>query len=145
MESVQNTTIVSRRLDCMKRLEQAINAHDVDAMAGCFDPDYQSEFPAHLDRAFRGHGPMRKNWTQIFSSVPDLHAVLLRAAIDGDTVWTEWDWRGTRADGQPHHSRGVTIQTIPEDHITRAWLYMEPVQEGGPGAFGAVQEMTTGR
>jgi ketosteroid isomerase-like protein len=128
----------SRRMACMQRLVQATNQHDIEALAACFDPDYESEFPAHLDRAFRGHGPMRRNWTQIFASVPDMHSTLARAVVDGETVWTEWDWTGTRVDGEPFHMRGVTIQTIPEDRITQAWLYMEPVQSVGPGPVGGV-------
>lgn len=118
---------------CMKRLQQAINDHDLEALTQCFEPDYQSEFPAHPDRAFRGHESMRKNWTQIFASVPDMHSTLVRAVAAGETVWTEWEWNGTRLDGEPFNMRGVTIQTIPQDRITHAWLYMEPVQEAGPG------------
>jgi hypothetical protein len=120
------------RMSCMKRVEQAINRHDLDALADCFEPDYQSEFPAHLNRAFRGHPSMRKNWSQIFASVPDVHATLVRAVADGETVWTEWDWKGTRVDGEVFHHRGVTIQTVPHDRITRTWLYIEPVRSDGP-------------
>jgi hypothetical protein len=136
MKNVQNvgsnaSSGTSAGISCMKRVGQAINHHDLNALAECFDPDYQSEFPAHLDRAFRGHASMRRNWTQIFASVPDIHATLVRAVADGETVWTEWDWKGTRVDGEAFHHRGVTIQIIPQDRITRTWLYMEPVQDAG--------------
>ncbi len=152
MENVQNKTkeldgasgSTSRGIECMKRLEQATNRHDLNALTECFDADYQSEFPAHPDRAFRGHEPMRKNWTQIFASVPDMHTSLVRAVEDGETVWTEWEWTGTRVDKQPFHFRGVTIQTIPEDRITRAWLYMEPVQVGGPGPDATIRKSVAG-
>jgi len=133
----------ARRLSCMKRVEQAISHQDLDALADCFDPDYQSEFPAHLDRAFRGHNSMRKNWSQIFAAVPDIRATLVRAVVEGDTVWTEWDWKGTRVDGASYHMRGVTIQTIPEDRIASVWLYMEPVQEDGPGTDAAIRRALT--
>jgi hypothetical protein len=137
MKNVQNVgsnaaSGTSERISCMKRVGQAINNHDLDALAECFDPDYQSEFPAHLDRAFRGHASLRRNWTQIFASVPDIQAPLVRAVVDGESVWTEWDWKGTRVDGEMFHHRGVTIQTIPQDRITRTWLYIEPVQNIGP-------------
>ena len=125
----QADPVHARRISCMKRVEQAISSQDLDALAECFDPDYQSEFPAHQGRAFRGRTQMRKNWTQIFADVPDIHATLVRAVADGETVWTEWEWKGTRVDGSPHIARGVTIQTIPEDQITRVWLYMEMVQD----------------
>lgn len=125
-------------------LQRAINQHDLDAMADSFDPDYRSEFPAHPDRAFRGHDQMRMNWTQIFGAVPDIKAVLMGWATEGDTVWAEWEWKGTRRDGAKHVMRGVTIHGT---HLGRtAWvrLYMEPVQESG-GVDAALREQLTGR
>ncbi len=112
------------------RLQNAMNGHDLEAMAACFDPDYESEFPAHPDRAFRGDAQMRKNWTQIFGAVPNLEAVLKHTAVDGDTIWAEWEWRGTRRDGAPHLMRGVTVQGVRQGRIAWVRLYMEPVQQG---------------
>lgn len=129
----------SRAVACIQRLRDAINHHDLEAMTNCFDPDYQSTFPAHPDRAFHGHAQMRKNWSQIFAAVPDIQANLLSCTADGEVVWSEWDWQGTRADGAPFMHRGVTIQGVPEDHIVWVRLYMEPVQESGPGVDVAMQ------
>lgn len=116
---------------CMLRVQQAINQHDLDALTACFAPDYRSTFPAHPDRAFEGHGQMRANWSQIFATAPDVQAGLLRTAVDGDTVWTEWEWRGTRVDGLPFLQRGVTIQGVRDGLIHWVRLYIEPVQQGG--------------
>jgi ketosteroid isomerase-like protein len=88
----------------LERLQWAINQHDLDALAACFDPDYHSEFPVHPDRTFRGHEQMRKNWTQIFGAVPDIEATLLRCTSEGDTVcmgrmgmdWHARRWRSVR-------------------------------------------------
>ena len=52
-----------------------------------------SETPAHPQRTFRGADQVRRNWEQIFAGVPDLRADLLDAVVDGDTVWSEWDWQ----------------------------------------------------
>lgn len=121
------------------RLCAAINAHDLDAMVACFTADYDSSFPAHPDRAFRGHEQVRKNWGQIFGAVPDLSATLVRSTQDRDVVWAEWDWQGTRRDGVPFHQRGVTIQGVKGSQLTWARLYMESVDEGR-GVDGAIQE-----
>jgi ketosteroid isomerase-like protein len=96
------------------------------------------EFPAHPERAFRGHEQMRKNWTDIFSAVPDIKAGLLRYVADGDTVWAEWEWNGTRRDGAPFVHRGVTIQGVEQNRIIWVRLYMEPVQAGGLDSDGGV-------
>ncbi|CAN5312348.1 hypothetical protein BH24ACT19_BH24ACT19_18590 [soil metagenome] len=107
---VTGTQTESSPTALVEHLQQAINQHDLDALAACFDPDYQSEFPVHPDRAFRGHDQMRKNWSRIFSAVPDIEAVLLR------------------------YTCGLTIQGVQQDRIAWARLYMEPAQESGTDA-----------
>ena len=73
---------------------------------------------------------MRANWAQILGGVPDIRAELVRCSADGTTVWSEWDWKGTRRDGVPFEQRGVTIQGVEDGRIVWVRLYMEPVQEG---------------
>lgn len=128
----------------VERLREAINAHDLDALAACFAPDYLSEFPAHPDRAFRGHEQMRRNWGQIFGGVPDLTATLAGCAVAGDTAWAEWDWRGTRRDGAPFAMRGVTVQGVAGGRIAWVRLYMEPVEVAGAGVDIAVRRDASG-
>jgi ketosteroid isomerase-like protein len=111
------------------RLVQALNAHDLEAMVACFAEDYRNETPAHPQRSFRGNEQVRRNWTQILHGVPDLHALVPRIAVDGDTVWTEWYIAGTRRDGADHRMRGVVIFGVTGDAITSARFYLEPVEE----------------
>ncbi len=75
---------------------------------------------------------MRENWTCNFDSVPDIKAELLRSCSSGDTVWAEWEWKGTRADGAPFVHAGVTIQGVRQGRIAWVRLYMEAVQEASP-------------
>jgi ketosteroid isomerase-like protein len=123
----------------IRRLQQAINEHDLDALTACFAPDFQSEQPVHPDRAFNGQDQMRKNWAQIFGAVSDVEARLLRIGVEAETVWAEWDWRGTRRDGAAFAMRGVTIQGIQQDQITWVRLYMEAVQ-AGQGVDAAIEQ-----
>ena len=123
----------SRAISALEGIRQATNQRDVDALAACFDPDYQSEFPAHPDRAFRGHAQLRSNWTQIFRAVPNIQAELVRYAVNGATLWAEWEWTGTLASGGLFLHRGVTIHGVAQGKTTWVRLYMEPVREGSPG------------
>jgi hypothetical protein len=77
------------------------------------DPDY-------YNRIEERHGQHGGNWTQILASVPDLRARLPRTAVDGDTVWTEWDMSGTRQDGTAFLMRGVVIFGVSGVAITSA-------------------------
>ncbi|MEO6877081.1 MAG: nuclear transport factor 2 family protein [Gemmatimonadaceae bacterium] len=91
----------------VERLVRATNARDLDSLVDCFAPDYRNETPLHPSRGFVGRDQVRRNWEQIFTHVPNLHASVLRRAVSGDTVWSEWEMRGTRRDGAAHLMRGV--------------------------------------
>ena len=119
---------------CVLRIQEAINTHDLAALVDCFASDYASEFPAHLERAFQGQGQLRANWTQIFDGVPDIHAALIRSSVSDNVVWSEWEWKGTRRDGAIFWQRGVTIQGVTDGKIAWARLFIEPVESAGEGA-----------
>lgn len=127
---VNQARIDSSPVAALERLQKAVNQHDLDALAACFAPDFLSEQPMHPDRSFRGRDQVVKNWMQIFRGVPDIEVEVSRSAVDGDTVWSEWEWRGTRVDGTSHLMRGVIIQGVREGQTAWMRLYMEPVTIG---------------
>jgi ketosteroid isomerase-like protein len=131
--------------ECMRRVATAISHQDLDALTDCFEPDYNSEFPAHPERAFSGHAAMRRNWSEIFGAVPDIETTIRTCTASGETVWVEWEWKGTRADGLPFLQRGVTVQGVPRGRIAWARLYVEPVQTGGPSVADLVGRKSAGR
>ena len=127
----------------VERLQQATNDHDVDALVGCFAPDYRNETPAHPERGFTGRDQVAKNWTQIFSAIPDIRAEVLRCAVDGDTVWSEWEHRGTRPDGTAHIMRGVVIFGVADDLASWARFYLEPVETSSGSVDDAVRRQVS--
>jgi ketosteroid isomerase-like protein len=120
-------------------LEAAVAARDLDAVVACFAPAYRNETPVHPERGFTGRDQVRDNWTQIFRAIPDLEATVLRLAVDGSVVWSEWEHRGTRPDGSPHLMRGVVIFGVETGLIDWARFYLEPVEHGGGGIKQAVR------
>jgi ketosteroid isomerase-like protein len=121
----------------VERLVAAINAHDLEAMVACFADDFVNEWPAHPGRGFRGSQQVRRNWSQIFAGVPEVHAWLPRMVVDGDTVWTEWDMSGSRRDGAAFAMRGVAILGVAGGRLAWVRFYLEPVEEasGNVDAF----------
>ena len=113
----------------LQRLLAALNAHKLDALVACFADDYVNETPAHPQRGFRGNSQVRTNWTQLFAGVPDLRALVSRTAVDGETLWTEWDISGSRPDGAAFLMRGVVIFGMADNAIASARFYLEPVEE----------------
>ena len=110
------------------QLVSAVNRHDLDALVACFHEDYVNENPAHPHRGFRGNEQVRRNWTGIFGGVPDVRAEILRSAVDGDTVWSEWKMSGTRSDGGDFDMRGVFIFGVRDGRAGWARMFLEPVE-----------------
>jgi ketosteroid isomerase-like protein len=121
------------------RLVAATNAHDLEALVGCFAEDYRNITPSHPGRGFTGREQVRRNWEQIFASVPDLRADVVASTVDGSTVWTQWDMRGTRADGSAHRMAGVIIFDVTGDVAQAATFFLEPVDAGADSVDQAVR------
>ena len=123
----------------LRRLERATDEHDLDSLVDCFASDYVNETPAHPARGFRGREQVRENWRQILAGVPDLRARVLRSAVDGETVWSEWEMSGTRRDGVGHLTRGVIVFRIADGRAVSARFYLEPVDTSGTDVNAAVR------
>ena len=126
-------------LATIDRLVAATNQHDLESLVACFSEDYQNETPAHPARGFRGRAQVRRNWEQIFAFVPDIHVEVVRGAAKGDTVWTEWEMRGTRGDGRAHWMRGVIVFGVNDSAIRWARFYIEPVDASDATADDAIR------
>lgn len=125
------------------RVCEATNSHDIERVVDCFTEDYLNETPAHPARGFRGRDQVRRNWTQIFAAVPDIEAEISRSHQAGDTVWSEWEFRGTRKDGARHLMRGVMIFTVAGDRARAVRFYLEPVEHDDVDVDTAVQQTLT--
>lgn len=125
----------------VQRLQDAVDNRDLDALEACFEPDYRNETPAHPARGFVGRDQVRANWELIFAGVPDISTEVLRTAVDGDVVWSEWQMRGTRPDGLPHLMRGVIIFGTHNDRATWAHFYLEPVDLAEVDADAAISQI----
>jgi ketosteroid isomerase-like protein len=123
-------------------LVEAMNARDIDAFVSLFAPDYDSRQPVHPDRAFVGRDQVRANWSAVFAGVPDFRADLIATAVEADTLWSEWRWRGTQEDGSPLDMAGVIVGGVQDGRLAWARLYVEPVESGGAGIDAAVRAMS---
>ncbi|MEO5980773.1 MAG: nuclear transport factor 2 family protein [Pedococcus sp.] len=112
-------------------LRDATNSRSVAKVADCFTDDYVNQTPAHPGRGFTGKDQVRRNWARIFTAVPDHTATLIASAQHGDTVWTEWEMRGTRANGARHLMCGPIIFTVRDGLASAARFYLEPVDDPG--------------
>lgn len=128
----------------VRRMVDAANRHDLDAMVAEFSDDYENITPIHPARSFTGRAQVRRNWENLFAGVPNLQVNVHNAqtAPDG-TVWMEWGNDGIRRDGVPVEMAGVAIFTVRADRIAGVHFYLEPVDHGSGDINAAVRETTT--
>lgn len=106
------------------RLVAAINAHDLDAVAATFAPDFTSEWPAHPTRSFDGADKVRQNWQFIFAQFPQIQISVTASVESADEFWGEFHYlRPGAAD-----MRGVIIIKVRGDEIVQSRFYMEEVE-----------------
>lgn len=125
----------------MDRLTAAQNAHDLEGMLACFHEDYRSEQPLFPARTFQGIDQVRANWSALLDAIPDFHSDVLRSAVDGDVVFAEVHWTGTKADGTPLEECGVIVMGIRDDHIAWGRLYVDEVEREGEDIDAVVRRM----
>ena len=123
------------------RLTAAQNRYDLEGMLACFREDYRSEQPQFPARTFQGINQVRANWSALLDAIPDFHAEVLRSAVDGDVVFLEVHWKGTKADGMPLDERGVIILGIADDHIAWGRFYVDEVKPESPDIDAVVRHM----
>jgi hypothetical protein len=121
----------------VKRLAEALNSHDLDAVVACFAADVSSEWPAHPARSFVGRDNVRRNWQAIFDRFPQVTMSVTASVEAGDEVWGEWHY--VRAEGDA--LRGVIVITVAGELIRRTRFYMEEV-DAGDAPPGGPQRMT---
>jgi ketosteroid isomerase-like protein len=132
-------------LATIERLERAGNDHDLEQLVALFAEGYALESPLHPQRSFRGREQVRRNWSQIFAAVPDIALRVVRAAVDGDVVWSEWEMAGTRQDGGRHLMRGVFLFGVAAGQIRWGRMFLEPVDAAGEDMDAAVRDQLAAR
>ena len=126
----------------LERLTAAQNAHDLEGMLACFHEDYRSEQPLFPARTFVGIDQVRANWSAVLEGIADFRARILRSAVDGETIFLEIHWTGSRADGTPLEERGVLIMGVRDDRIAWGRLYVDDVDKDGADIDTVVRRMT---
>lgn len=123
----------------LERLHTALNTRDLTNLLHCLQVDYEQFYPARSEKAvFTGLEATRQEYDRIFRTYPDFHADLLRQAIEGNVIWTEWRFRtgegqANQAAGQLDQS-GVIIFGVEQGLIAWARIYMLSHQEAEQGA-----------
>jgi hypothetical protein len=126
-KAATTTDDAARAVDVVWRLRDAINSHEPRRVAACFSADYRCEVPLHPSRSFSGSQRVFENWSEILGRTPNLQAKVLRTAVEGREIWSEWEMQGINRDGGALLIRGMVVFTAADGVIDWAHFYLDPV------------------
>jgi ketosteroid isomerase-like protein len=119
-------------VETLRRLVDAFNAHDLDAVMSFFTDDCVLEMPRGPDpwgRRLQGREEVRLGLAIRFAGIPDVHYGDDRHWVGGDRGCSEWLLTGTTTRGEPVEVRGCDLFEFRGDKITRKdsyWKLVEP-------------------
>jgi ketosteroid isomerase-like protein len=108
----ENTQLVRRVFD-------AINAHDLDALGELWAPDGVERFP---DATCSGFAEIRAHFEGLFAALPDFHMDVVATAEEGDAVFARWRLTGTHTGAAfaGIERTGARVELDGMDHFTVA-------------------------
>lgn len=116
--------------ETLKRLVDAFNSHDIDAVMDFFADDCVLEMPRGPDpwgRRLVGSDEVRQGLASRFAGIPDVHYGDDRHWVAGDRGCSEWLLTGTSTDGQTIAVRGCDLFEFSAGKIARKDSYWKIV------------------
>ena len=116
----------------LKRLLEAFNAHDIDAVMSFFADDCVLEMPRGEDpwgRRLEGRDQVRQGLASRFAGIPDVHYGDDRHWVVDNRGCSEWLLTGTTTEGQRIAVRGCDLFEFKDNKIVRKdsyWKIVEP-------------------
>lgn len=109
------------------RFNDALNAHDVNAMMSCLTTDsiFENTSPFPDGTRYEGYAAIMAFWEEFFANGADQHIEIEDIFACGDRCAMQWvySWRGS--DGVSGHIRGVDVYTIRAGLIAQKLSYVK--------------------
>jgi ketosteroid isomerase-like protein len=118
-------------VEALRRLVDAFNAHDLDAVMSFFTDDCVLEMPRgpHAwGRRLEGREDVRSGLASRFAGIPDVHYGDDRHWVSGDRGCSEWLLTGTTTQGERVEVRGCDLFEFRGGKIARKDSYWKRVE-----------------
>jgi steroid delta-isomerase-like uncharacterized protein len=127
-----HTMVVS--VDTLKRILDAFNRHDLDAIMEFFSDDCSFDFPRGAEpwgQRFIGKAQVREALAGRFKGIPDVHYGDDRhwVSTDGNRGVSEWTLTGTTTSGISLKVRGCDLWEFRNGKVTRKDSYWKIVEQ----------------
>jgi ketosteroid isomerase-like protein len=108
--------------DAVQRFHEALNAHDIDAVAGCITDDcvFEDTEPAPDGARHTGRDAVLGAIRQFFAESPAAHFETEETVVAGDRALVRW--RYAWVDG---HVRGVDVLRVQDGRVAESLAYVK--------------------
>jgi ketosteroid isomerase-like protein len=127
MNSNSDDPAAQRTIQIVSSFNDALNAHDVDAMMQLMTEDcvFESTWPAPDGTRYEGQTPVRAFWREFFGASQDQTIEVEEIWAAGNRCVMRWVYRWTEADGEKGHVRGVDIYTVRGGQVASKLSYVK--------------------
>jgi ketosteroid isomerase-like protein len=125
--SAQADPVTAETIAAVEGFNDALNAHDVDAVMALMTDDcvFENTYPPPDGERFAGQAAVRAFWEGLLRASPDAHFTTEELFAAGDRCTVRWRYDYTGADGQPGHIRGVDIFRVRDGKVAEKLAYVK--------------------
>lgn len=111
----------------VRQFNDALNAHDVDAMMRLMSRDciFENTYPAPDGTRFEGSTSVRAFWETFFEDSPQAAIEIEEIFALGNRCVMRWTYRWVDREGTPGHVRGVDLYRLENSRITEKLSYVK--------------------
>jgi RimJ/RimL family protein N-acetyltransferase/ketosteroid isomerase-like protein len=109
------------------RFNEALNAHDVDAMMRCLTADtvFENTDPPPDGRRYQGQYEVRTFWEDFFSSSQGQKIEIEEIFAAGNRCVMRWVYSWVESDGSHRHVRGIDLYTLVDGLVREKLSYVK--------------------
>ena len=118
-------------VDTLKKILDAFNRHDLDAIMEFFSDDCSFDFPRGPEpwgQRFTGKAEVREALAGRFKGIPNVHYSDDRHWVAGDKGLSEWTLTGTTTSGVSLKVKGCDLWEFKNGKVTRKDSYWKIVE-----------------
>ena len=114
-------------IDLVIRFNDALNAHDVDAMMALMGDAcvFENTYPPPDGARLVGEAAVRAFWERFFAGSSGATIEIEEIFACDDRCVMRWTYRWQGADGQPGHVRGVDVYRIRDGLLVEKLSYVK--------------------
>ena len=114
-------------IDLVIRFNDALNAHDVDAMMALMGDAcvFENTYPPPDGARLVGQAAVRAFWERFFAGSSGATIEIEEIFACDDRCVMRWTYRWQGADGQPGHVRGVDVYRIRDGLLVEKLSYVK--------------------